>query len=482
MKKALFSIFAVCALFACNKVEKEAPVQEQGTSVTFNITVSGTDDTKAVKSAWATGDVINIFFEGLEEKYLCITYNSEATPKWAVSMPNGNITAGEIAALTKELTAVHFPVAVDVVWDDTNKKFDFTAGGNPVYNYYLFQEDAAYTVDEDVVTVTLALGKPGDFVWFHVNGIQANPELYKLMEPSITPVACTSVAKTGGVAETLGTAGYPLTGIADADGAIYAGRKTSAQSTYAFQLVKVNSATDMIAEGTYTKSGTKTFVAGKQYALPAPASWDDWNQWVDMGLASGLLWATGNLDDTEGSSPCLVKYYEYGGKYAWGETAQRYYFVVGSGARRYLNKFTQENAPFYSGSAYTSYIDSEHTTLAPSHDAASALLGGSWRMPTYSEMSVLTSGEHYVEEDSHNGWRFIGPNGLCIFLPKAGYVQQEEVLRESYFFYRTSSVCTDDYTYTYVLKGWDSLPQKYLFVSGDRYSGYSIRPVMPSGL
>lgn len=60
MKKSLVLISLVAAAFvlaSCNK--EEAPVAD----LKFNLTVSSIDGTKAVKTAWASGDIINVWFD-----------------------------------------------------------------------------------------------------------------------------------------------------------------------------------------------------------------------------------------------------------------------------------------------------------------------------------------------------------------------------------------------------------------------------------
>ena len=116
------------------------------------------------------------------------------------------------------------------------------------------------------------------------------------------------------------------------------------------------------------------------------------HDWVDLGLPSGLRWATCNVG---ASSPTA-----YGNYYAWGETTTK---------------------ATYNESTYT--YTGNQTTLPSSADAATANWGIGWRMPTQSEMQELLDNCTYTwtTQNGVNGRLFTGPNGNSIFLPAAGY-------------------------------------------------------------
>ena len=59
----------------------------------------------------------------------------------------------------------------------------------------------------------------------------------------------------------------------------------------------------------------------------------------------------------------------------------------------------------------------------PQYDAATAILGDGWRMPTQNEMKELINSCTWVWTTLNdvNGCRVTGPNGNSIFLPAAGY-------------------------------------------------------------
>ncbi|MBO7269682.1 MAG: InlB B-repeat-containing protein, partial [Bacteroidales bacterium] len=112
-----------------------------------------------------------------------------------------------------------------------------------------------------------------------------------------------------------------------------------------------------------------------QWAL-ATGSEND-HEWVDLGLPSGLKWATCNVgaNTPEG----------YGDYFAWGETSPKndyswstYKYCKGS-----KNTLTKYNTDSNYGT-----VDNK-ITLDLSDDAARANWGGKWRMPTKAEQDEL---------------------------------------------------------------------------------------------
>ena len=118
------------------------------------------------------------------------------------------------------------------------------------------------------------------------------------------------------------------------------------------------------------------------------------NAFVDLGLPSGLFWATCNVG---ASSP-----EEAGSLYAWGESETKY-------------EYTLENS--YTYGKYFNDI-SGNTKL----DAATVNFGSEWRMPKQSEFNELFEhcGWESTSQNGVEGYKFIGTNGNYIFLPAAG--------------------------------------------------------------
>ncbi|MBQ2907871.1 MAG: DUF1566 domain-containing protein [Bacteroidales bacterium] len=173
--------------------------------------------------------------------------------------------------------------------------------------------------------------------------------------------------------------------------------------------------------------------------------------YVDLGLPSGVKWATCNVG---ASSP-----EDYGDYFAWGETSPKAEYS-------WENSVTNgEQMSDISGDAQ--------------YDAATANWGGSWRMPTKEQMEELV--EHceweWTQVNGVNGAKVIGPNGSCIFLPAAGFRDRSSLFHDGYDGFYWSSTPYDyyyDLNYAYNL----------YFITGDedvnlsyRYYGLTVRPI-----
>ena len=169
--------------------------------------------------------------------------------------------------------------------------------------------------------------------------------------------------------------------------------------------------------------------------------------YVDLGLPSGLKWATCNVG---ASSP-----EDYGDYFAWGETNPKTEYTWG-------NSVTYgEQMSDISGNAQ--------------YDAATANWGGSWRMPTKEQMEELV--EHceweWTQVNGVNGSKVTGPNGSCIFLPAAGCnltSPDDDGLDGIYW----SSTPYDSYRYAYYLHFGDGGELVY---HSTRDHGFSVRPI-----
>ena len=137
--------------------------------------------------------------------------------------------------------------------------------------------------------------------------------------------------------------------------------------------------------------------------------------YVDLGLASGTLWATCNVGAERPE--------EYGGYFAWGETTQKDScnwdrYALSNGGPANLTKYCTDD--FFG-------VSDGRTTLLPEDDAATANWGPGWRMPTYKEMQELLNGCIWVWTDNYAGTGISGrmgtsiTTGQVIFLPAAGY-------------------------------------------------------------
>ena len=131
------------------------------------------------------------------------------------------------------------------------------------------------------------------------------------------------------------------------------------------------------------------------------------DDWVDLGLPSGLLWATRNVG---ASSPT-----DYGNYYAWGETSPK--SVYDWSTYRYARYDSDEDD--YEMTKYT--LSDSLSTLQPGDDVATANYGG--RTPTKEEWEELinnTTSQWVTMNDGVYGRCFTASNGNSLFLPAAG--------------------------------------------------------------
>ena len=156
-----------------------------------------------------------------------------------------------------------------------------------------------------------------------------------------------------------------------------------------------------------------TFIATKNSTLTAhfaKSNTINGHDYVDLGLPSGLKWATCNV----GAS----KPEDYGGYYAWGETEEKsnYYWSTYKWCRG-----SDDNMTKYCGNSNYGKVDNK-TVLDPEDDVAHIQWGGSWRMPTKAELDELGNNctWTWTTQNGVNGYNVTGPNGNSIFLPVTG--------------------------------------------------------------
>lgn len=205
------------------------------------------------------------------------------------------------------------------------------------------------------------------------------------------------------------------------------------------------------------------------------------HEYVDLGLPSGLLWATCNV----GAS----KPEDFGDYFAWGATEpQAVYDWVNTPFQTqdtkyyYEQKFTK-----YLGSTTSSYKDSSakdsdalKTVLDPEDDAAHVNWGGSWRMPTREELEELIDRNNcnwtWTTQNGVKGYKVTSlKNRKSLFLPAPGYRSSILCLEGTDGLYWSSSLFMSsypDYAYNLGFNG-GSVTCGGAF----RSDGLSVRPV-----
>mgnify|MGYP003482662654 CR=1 FL=1 len=188
-------------------------------------------------------------------------------------------------------------------------------------------------------------------------------------------------------------------------------------------------------------SGSDSEIAGHEY--------------VDLGLPSGLKWATCNVG--------AEKPEDYGDYFAWGEIETK-------------SEYTESNS-------LTHGKQMDDISGDVQYDVAAANWGGSWRMPTKDEMIELVSNCEWewilIEKNDYDSvkcYKGIGPNGNSVIFPVAGCYNGPSLISVG-----TGGLCWTSTPYDVKL----NLAYEFYFndynaeVSyiGNRFIGQSVRPV-----
>ncbi len=207
--------------------------------------------------------------------------------------------------------------------------------------------------------------------------------------------------------------------------------------------------------------------------------------WVDLGLPSGLQWATCNVG---ASSP-----EDYGDYFAWGETTPKEGYSWGnylwmtkgkddwSWIRKYTFADEQTDGCWYSGETF---IGDNKKELELSDDAASVNWGSGWRMPSQEQLKELIDPNNtttvWTTEEGIAGLKITSVrNSNSIFLPATGYFGSSgtgNVGTSGNYWSRTLGTSFSDHAFELFIK-----QGQILCYAGNRYVGQSVRPVRTEG-
>ena len=205
--------------------------------------------------------------------------------------------------------------------------------------------------------------------------------------------------------------------------------------------------------------------SGGQSVIPvhARAYADSEQDYVDLGLPSGTLWATRNVG---ANSP-----EERGDKFAWGETApkERYFWENYKWGDAYEGMLTK-----YCTNSEYGWADGKKE-LEPEDDAAWVNWGPAWRMPTMRQLSELRDkcSWTWITRNGTKGYLVTGPNGNTMFLPSLG-----SSYHNSYDYYWSRTLgSSDDPSEAVALE----VSSQWVMGSGaSRSWGCAVRPVCMS--
>lgn len=185
---------------------------------------------------------------------------------------------------------------------------------------------------------------------------------------------------------------------------------------------------------------------------------------IDLGLPSGTKWSCCNIDASKPE--------DFGGYYAWGETAEK---------------------SDYSWSTYTHSDGTEETChdlgssiCGTKYDVAHYKWGDNWYMPSYEQVDELFRNMTSFSLTSMNGVRgayFTFPNGSSIFLPCGGWkegtefkIEDDRGFRSGNFWLGTPP-SPNRGNYLDVFYSANGAIGYGCFTAGNRSLGYNVRPV-----
>lgn len=167
------------------------------------------------------------------------------------------------------------------------------------------------------------------------------------------------------------------------------------------------------AECAITVSGESSVINGHEY--------------VDLGLPSGLKWATCNVGADEPNNT--------GNYFAWGELIAKAKYSWET--YKYCNG-TEDSMTKYCSNSDLGAVDNK-LVLELIDDVAYINWGATWRMPTYDEIMELKNNctwswvvdyGSWGTHSSQKGYVVTGPNGNSIFFPATGYCIEEGSIYE----------------------------------------------------
>lgn len=184
------------------------------------------------------------------------------------------------------------------------------------------------------------------------------------------------------------------------------------------------------------------------------------DDYVKLG---NVYWATKNVGATYP--------YETGNYYAWGETTTKSDYSAGT------YTYTSQTVITNSASSYDNHLPS-------AADAATAVLGSDWRMPTYDELSAFVYGFNWEAGTLSGREGYVGTkDGKSIFIPKTGYKDGTNSYGSLAFYTWSSSLTSaTDGTYKIPISAKIYLPVGQSAVSAMCYMTKQIDNHAPMGM
>ena len=137
--------------------------------------------------------------------------------------------------------------------------------------------------------------------------------------------------------------------------------------------------------------------------------------YVDLGLASGTLWATRNVGAADATST--------GNYYAWGEVTTK-------------ESYTRDNYAYYQSNAYVNLGNDSYDIAGTDNDAATKNMGSKWKIPTKDQLTELNTSctWTWTTLNGVNGYKVTSKamgNTNSIFLPATGFENGSQLINQN---------------------------------------------------
>ena len=477
--KAHIFIAAIATLsfFACSK-EKEGknPDDDGRRDLIVNIDVNSPSP---VKSAWANGDIINVWFDGniSKDPDLTLSYSGNS---WKASEAN----EATLSRLKPSGYLKFFWTGTNDLpsWNYSNGSFTppsgkgfpslLTPSGNSSNN--------TYTYDSGNGTLTASLKWECETNFRVIVGglrvedgyrLSCGSDAFTMTSVSVSEskvTTSTGSAFSHGVLDEEGVA-FNLNLAADGEKTFHFTLRDPEENPYTYTTTRSISFPDK-------SDPLRNLITIKleKDDFQAVDATIEGHTYVEMG--DGLKWATTNVG--------AAKPEDFGDYFAWGET-EPYYSTQSplSWKDGKESGYDIGSYKFYdkSTSGYTKYNAEDGKTVLERIDDAASLWGGTWRTPTDEEWTALRNENDFLWtwDDTRKGYtvtsKVDGYIGNSIFLPAAGFRARLELRNVGFYgSYWSSTLGESD----------PGIAWNVLFLSGsynrDAYGrcyGQSVRPV-----
>lgn len=412
MKKLFLSVIALCACISATSADSIVIFEETFASGQGNFTINNVSMNDNLKFVWNSGTASGI-------SYMKATTNGYAAESWLISPA---IDTRDVTTLT--LTFDH---AAKKQNGNLADEFQLMVAKNPSSTF-----NAAEW--ENVTIPTM----PASGSWTFVSSGDINLSDYAGVENMRIAFRCVS-----STTDTYRMKGVKIVGkekiISDYGKFFYVYNNNG--NVEGYSIAKVDS------------------ISFKKSVETTTANFENGHAWVDLGLPSGLLWATMNVG---AGTP-----EEDGALFAWGETYTKGNFDFDADNYKWYECAKFENRKCVSYDTLKYNQDDSLSILEAADDAATVNWGGRWRMPTIDEWIELliectaTWRSGYYELKASNGNSILLPFvANCGGYTDRSYYWSALKTKNIYFFSNSEYHIDELGTYN------------------ERYYGYAVRPVL----